>query len=65
MTMMTTTDPVIRALATPAPTAEIADCGCIATPEHFYPCEACKAEVRADLAEVYAEANDWRLGHGV
>jgi hypothetical protein len=56
MTMATTTTAAdLRDLATPVRTAEVADCGCIATPDHFYPCAACKAEVWADLAEVYAD----------
>lgn len=59
--MATTTDPVILALATPEPTAEVEPCGCIMTAGGFHPCAACKAEVWADLAEVYSDANDWRL----
>jgi hypothetical protein len=45
----------------PALIGTVEPCGCIVTPEHFYPCEACKAEVHADLAEVYSDAADWRL----
>lgn len=47
---------LIRALATPVPTAEIEPCGCLwSADHHFVPCEACKAEVLADLAVVYGE----------
>jgi hypothetical protein len=56
--MTTTTEEtmtdLIRALATPVPTGEMEPCGCLMLPGyHFVPCAACKAEVNADLAEVY------------
>ena len=54
-TMTMATDPVIRTLATPTATADIHPCGCIATPTHFYPCAACKAEVADGLAAEYAD----------
>ena len=30
-------------------------CGCMMTPDGFLPCAACKAEVAADLMEVYGD----------
>ena len=60
--MATTTDPVILALATPAPTdVDVEPCGCMMTPDGFIPCDACKAEMWAGFAEIYTDANDWRL----
>ena len=35
---------------------ELAPCGCIASPDHGYiPCAECRAEVDADLMEVYGD----------
>jgi hypothetical protein len=47
------TDPEISELATPKPVGEVAACGCIWTPDRLYPCDACRAEVLADLDEIY------------
>ena len=65
--MMTmTTDPVILALATDAPTdIGVEPCGCMMTPDGYIPCEACKAEVAADLPAVYPDADLWWLKEGV
>jgi hypothetical protein len=60
MTTTMTTD--LLALATDRPTdVAVEPCGCMMTPDGFKPCDTCKAEVAADLAEVYKDAGDWRL----
>ena len=51
--------PELLALARPALTADVAPCGCIKSDDHYLPCATCRAEMDADLAELYGADREY------